>query len=185
MAWRVLAAQSPGAALESGRAVQCCVACLRSNPPWLAPRPFPLACSAPTDNDCFTKMRANKEKRGVGITDVGEFVPDFEKSLKCTASKADFDQMIQEVQVLGDERFPGSGYQQKSKLAPQSTKGEGNTTTLAGSSDASNGSDDDGLSAGAIAGIIVAVLAVCCVLVAFAARYRNGDEESGSSEPVF
>ena len=79
-------------------------------------------------------MRANKEKRGVGITDVGEFVPDFEKSLKCTASKADFAEMIQQVQVLGDERFPGSGYQQKAPnealpTTPEATK-EALRTTL-------------------------------------------------------
>ena len=50
---------------------------------------------------------------------MGDFVLVAEKALGCTASKADFAQMIQEVQVLGDERFPRSGYQQKAKLAPQ------------------------------------------------------------------
>ena len=43
-------AQPPGAVLKPGRAIQCCVACLRSNPKWLAPRSFPVGLFRPRRN---------------------------------------------------------------------------------------------------------------------------------------
>ena len=74
-------AQSPDAVLMSGRAVQFCVACLCSNPKWRSPRPFPVGLLRPAgtkQHECLTALS--------------------------TASIADIDQVIQELQILRDDK---------------------------------------------------------------------------------